>query len=300
MKQSSKKENLQMSLTHSQIIENGKAVNTQVSILNVLASYGLSTSINGYNCLPCPSIVHEDKHPSAKYYPKTNSIFCFAEAKSFTPLSIVQEREGISYVQAYLKLAEEYNVSLPYPHKAEKDSKDIFPLKPTDYAMLGITNETVMQIPVGVEKTKDMKDCTYIEGELYVNGSPIVSVEEIVRINHCSYKEADDTVWKMMEEYSDGKNKISYFPQYYKEKDDTVCYGLRDLWKNDREAFTFIVGNKANEALQSLIAQKREVGIDYSLDKLISRCEEILKSLGANPQDFEIDFETEEEKEMEL
>ena len=51
-----------------------KQIKEQLSILTVLAHYGLS--INKNKMLNCP--FHSDKKASMRVYPQTNTVYCFA------------------------------------------------------------------------------------------------------------------------------------------------------------------------------------------------------------------------------
>ena len=46
----------------------------------------------------CP--MHDDARKSARIYPETNTMFCFAESKAWDPVAAVAEREGLSMGEA--------------------------------------------------------------------------------------------------------------------------------------------------------------------------------------------------------
>lgn len=62
--------------------------------------------------VPCP--VHEDRHPSARFYADTNSLFCFTCQKTFDPISLVQAKLGLSFTDAIAWLDQAFDV-LPIP-----------------------------------------------------------------------------------------------------------------------------------------------------------------------------------------
>ena len=83
-----------------------RKANSVVSIFDVLGQSHLkgSTPVQVH----CP--MHSDKHKSARIYPATNSIHCFAESKSWDPVAVVADQEGVSMFEAAKMITEEVGV----------------------------------------------------------------------------------------------------------------------------------------------------------------------------------------------
>lgn len=47
---------------------------------------------------------HDDKHPSMKYYPKTNTLYCFVCNRAADTIDIVQKKFDLTFLQAIKKL----------------------------------------------------------------------------------------------------------------------------------------------------------------------------------------------------
>ena len=48
----------------------------------------------------CPCIYHEDKTPSMKHYPKTNTAYCFSCAKSCDAIDIAMKTHNLDFIKA--------------------------------------------------------------------------------------------------------------------------------------------------------------------------------------------------------
>lgn len=51
-----------------------------------------------------------DSKPSARYYPKSNSFYCWACGRTRDPVSLVEEKEGLSFTQALKALETRYGL----------------------------------------------------------------------------------------------------------------------------------------------------------------------------------------------
>ena len=79
-----------------------KEIKTKLSIQKVLNYYGLKPDKN--NMLHCP--FHNDKTPSMKIYPETNTWTCFSsncEAGTGDTIEMIQRKEKLNKHQAILK-----------------------------------------------------------------------------------------------------------------------------------------------------------------------------------------------------
>ena len=75
-----------------------------VPITQVLAEYGIKVNRQGM-CL-CP--FHNDKNPSMKIYPKTNTYYCFTCNANGDVFKFVQNMDNCSFKDAFIKLGGTY------------------------------------------------------------------------------------------------------------------------------------------------------------------------------------------------
>lgn len=97
-------------------------VDEEVDLLDVARRYKLPWAEGDGRDKPrqihCP--MHADSTPSARYYPATNSLFCWTCQKSAGPTGLVVAMEGCSYRRAVEILAAWYSVDLqPDPDEDE-------------------------------------------------------------------------------------------------------------------------------------------------------------------------------------
>ena len=64
-----------------------------------------------------------DNKPSARYYPRTNSVYCFACGKSRDPINLVMDKEGVGFREACDSLERQFNLA-PLPWEDEGDEDD--------------------------------------------------------------------------------------------------------------------------------------------------------------------------------
>jgi len=64
-----------------------------------------------------------DSAPSARLYPDSNKFYCFACGRARDSITLVREKEGLSFWNAVRKLEKEYGLpSLPWEHYEAKES----------------------------------------------------------------------------------------------------------------------------------------------------------------------------------
>lgn len=62
-----------------------------------------------------------DNKPSARYYPRTNSVYCFACGKARDPIGLVMDKEGVSFREACDYLEGKFGLPpLPWDAEAEE------------------------------------------------------------------------------------------------------------------------------------------------------------------------------------
>ena len=82
-------------------------IKRRLSLIDVLARYGLKPDRNGRICCP----FHDDKTPSMQIYSKTDTAYCFSSncklhAKSIDQIDFIMYKEGISKHKALKKATE--------------------------------------------------------------------------------------------------------------------------------------------------------------------------------------------------
>lgn len=85
-------------------------------INTVLSIYGISPNRAGF--IHC--IAHQDKTPSMKVYPKTNSVHCFACGADFDAIGLVMHLENCTFGEACEKLNAIFNLKTNYVPKVKK------------------------------------------------------------------------------------------------------------------------------------------------------------------------------------
>ncbi|MCD4664484.1 MAG: hypothetical protein K8R68_04370, partial [Bacteroidales bacterium] len=108
-----------------------KQIKTKLSILTVLNHYGIQPDKN--NQIKCP--FHDDKTPSMRIYPETNTYHCFGCGKTGDQIQFIQEYKKITKHQAILKAKSMLNGSpvqsvkpntKPVPEPATDEERIIF------------------------------------------------------------------------------------------------------------------------------------------------------------------------------
>lgn len=167
-------------------------VDEAVDLLDVARRYKLPWANGDGRDRPrqihCP--MHADETPSARFYPATNSLYCWTCQKSAGPTGLVVALEGCSWRAAAEQLASWYNVDLT-PDPDEEEARRLIglasgrPVPPTDeeraelrrYASMarravGLDWEAVVPLLEHYE----LLDLTDVEPELWLGASPTVGV----------------------------------------------------------------------------------------------------------------------------
>lgn len=101
-------------------------INEEVSILDVLASYGyeIHTGYDGEQQFRCDlhGTGHDNK-PSARVYPDSNSTYCWACDRSRDPIAYVIEKEGVEFMDALKRLEDKYGLP-PLPWEDDDFKKN--------------------------------------------------------------------------------------------------------------------------------------------------------------------------------
>jgi|GEM_PF-1751032 len=95
------------------------------------ADIGVLLAEYGYGILPDDTREQQyrcdlhgiDNKPSARYYPRTNSTYCFACGKARDPISLVMDKEGLSFREACDKLEQRFNLP-PLPWEEEDTEEE--------------------------------------------------------------------------------------------------------------------------------------------------------------------------------
>lgn len=98
--------------------ESAERIRTEIPILKVLSDYGYAVRIDGGNrAQQFPCDLHgdgRDGKASGRVYPETGQFFCFACGRSRDAVTLVREKEGVSFWDAVKKLEKEYGLQ-PLP-----------------------------------------------------------------------------------------------------------------------------------------------------------------------------------------
>ena len=87
-----------------------EAVSKSVSMSDLLSEYGtqLQTPMVEEQ-ISCP-FHGKDRHPSARHYPETNSIYCFTCKKSWDPFHFLMEKKGLRFMEAIDYIGKKYSI----------------------------------------------------------------------------------------------------------------------------------------------------------------------------------------------
>ncbi len=95
-------------------------IRDEIPLIQVLAGYGYDVDPRGEDHeqqFSCDLHGGADNKPSARYYP-TNQFFCFACGRSRDAITLVQEKEGVTFWKAVRLLEKEYGLD-PLPWSPE-------------------------------------------------------------------------------------------------------------------------------------------------------------------------------------
>ena len=131
-----------------------KEIKQKLSIRKVLHHYGLKADKNGM--LNCP--FHNDKTPSMKIYPETNTWTCFSsncEAGSGDTIEMIQRLEKITKHQAILKATSMLNGS---PVQSVKPNTKPVPVPATDEELTAFLEKMFSYFKKAVSNSRPAKD----------------------------------------------------------------------------------------------------------------------------------------------
>jgi len=131
-----------------------KQIKSKLSILKVLNYYGLKADKNGM--LNCP--FHNDKTPSMKIYPETNTWTCFSSnctAGTGDQIEMIQRKDKLNKHQAILKAKSMLNGS---PVQSVKPNKKPVPVPPTDKERIAFLEKMFSYFKKAVSNSRPAKD----------------------------------------------------------------------------------------------------------------------------------------------
>jgi hypothetical protein len=88
-------------------------INDQLSMYNVLVDYGYISDYGDGREVQFSCDLHgsgRDQRPSARYYSRSNSYYCFGCGKSRDSVALVMEKEDLSFSKACFFLEKKYNL----------------------------------------------------------------------------------------------------------------------------------------------------------------------------------------------
>lgn len=93
-----------------------EAIKTQVPMSAILTRYNVDFMGGGFaEQLSCPFGHRPDINKSARYYPDSETIYCFTCGKTWDVVEAVKDAEGVDTATACKFLAEWYNVTVDAP-----------------------------------------------------------------------------------------------------------------------------------------------------------------------------------------
>lgn len=191
-------------------------IKQQLSIVAVLQHYNIKTNKNGQ----CPCPFHEDKTPSLKIYPETNTYHCFGCGKTGDTIQFIQDKQGLTKHQAIIKAKGLIDVI----------GHTIAPAKPSQPQTSTVYGKAFKKLQQSLHRSK--KAITYLQDrniydlELEVGYKPQGSTTEIKGMNNCIVFPLKNDKGEIVSLYgrsiaSTGNNKHYYtaarqglYPQY--------------------------------------------------------------------------------------
>ncbi len=98
-------------------------VREKVDMGQQLAAYGYGIQPGSYQEQQFRCDLHGfDNKPSARYYPESNSTYCWACGVARDPITLVRDREGVGYFRALSMVEEEYNLpTMPWDDESGEE-----------------------------------------------------------------------------------------------------------------------------------------------------------------------------------
>lgn len=139
-------------------------IKSRVPILDLISLFEINVRSSFGNERQCSCPFHgEDKHPSARIYVKTNSMYCFTCKKSYDVIDIIREFKKLSFDEVI-----EF-IKINWTEKKENRNKQIqkqnqFSLKNHSfYDILNLTNNRLEDIKDKIPFEKYLIACNYID-----------------------------------------------------------------------------------------------------------------------------------------
>lgn len=274
---------------------NVKAINSLIPIKDMIEYLGCSTNKANNGNISCPSINHDDKKPSAHIYEQSNVCKCFSCNKSFTPLSLYREHKGLEdrmdYPTACAEVIEIFNLPKDmvidnYMDTLEDVSpKNKFPLMREELELIGlrpVPNSVKQQINVNIKEHEE-----FYPNPNYVYTDEFIRKNELKKQFGGKYEEEGKTVVEQ-EEFPVYKKREFVQNGSLKKTNDNIVFSMENLFKEDKEAFSYLIFSKATETYE---ANKND---DELVDKLSKIVEKVEKNTGFKLSDFQNDIKIEE------
>ncbi len=163
-------------------------IKQQLSIIAVLQHYNIVINKNG-QCL-CP--FHEDKTPSLKIYPETNTYHCFGCGKNGDAIQFIEDKENITKHQAIIKAKGLIDVI---------GHTTITPVKPSQPKTTTVYGKAFKKMQQSLHRSKKaiayLQDRNIYDTKLEIGYKPQGSTTEIKGMNNCvvfPLKDAEGTI----------------------------------------------------------------------------------------------------------
>lgn len=147
--------------------------------------------IDSYNkTISCPLPNHsKDSTPSFKYYPDTNSFYCFGCKSGVSPIHFVSLMENCTQIEAAQKLINDFNTTIPTKKLSDINIKDSI------LTLSTIIRETYQKYECYPKKIKELdKICLAFDNIVSSYNEPIVEKSEIFQRVIDKIKERIDNI----------------------------------------------------------------------------------------------------------
>lgn len=182
-------------------------IKQQLSIESVVQHYNIKIN-NNKQCL-CP--FHQDKTPSLKIYPETNSYHCFGCGKSGDTIQFIQDKQGLTKHESILKAKELLQV---IGHTAT-------PVKPSQPQAVVVYGKAFKKLQQSLHRSKRgiayLQERNIYDTKLEIAYKPQGSTSEIKGMNNCIIFPLKNCHGQMVSLYGRCVNNRATGAHYYSE-----------------------------------------------------------------------------------
>lgn len=221
-----------------------KRINEDVPIREVITKYTGVTVPNTNKRTKCPSVNHNDNHPSAAIY--GNMCKCFSCGGNFTPLTLAKEQyPDLSFPEVCERLLDDFGLDVySYSNKAEVEEArrarrengfhDFFPLSNEELTFIGLSNPKVNEERVYTVEASEY--FAFLYGE-------IPSTAAVYDVN------GKEKQFKISERQA---IQMEIAPENVKDLCNFKFPTLQQLWKEDKDHVEELLIGKCYETIDDI------------------------------------------------